>query len=213
MGAVLTGGVNVVAVHPTNSAILLAGTTSGIIYRKADAVSPWVAAATVGQSINAIAFQPGNALVAYAGSTNGVVYKSLDGGTTWAPASVIGPAVTRLAVSGAAPSSVYAATALDSDASSYSLSAAGARLGATWVGGHGFDWGRGVALAPDGDAVVVGTTSAIDFPAAGGLFTSSAGAVDSFVVRYRSRGTARIRSRRCQACRRMPRARGGLDSR
>ncbi len=68
------------------------------------------------------------------------------------------------------------------------LDAAGTRLEfATYLGGSGMERGAGVAVASDGSVWVVGDTASTDFPATTGVF---AGAVDGFVARLRSDGTA-----------------------
>jgi PKD repeat protein len=57
-------------------------------------------------------------------------------------------------------------------------------LFSTFLGGTDADSGAGIALAPDGAVVVVGTTSSTDFPVVRGLFPNSAGGrSDTFIVK------------------------------
>lgn len=74
---VLSGQVLTIAPHPTRSGTLLAGTSDGNVYRKADAASAWVSVATLAGSVNSIVYQPGNPAVAYAAGAAGIVYKSV----------------------------------------------------------------------------------------------------------------------------------------
>jgi hypothetical protein len=108
VGTALSGTVIAIAAHPTNQATLLAGTAAGGIYKKVDALSPWVSVATVAGNIRSIAYQPGSSLVAYAAGSAGVLYKTVDGGGSWTAASTIGFGIASLAVSAADPTSVYA---------------------------------------------------------------------------------------------------------
>jgi hypothetical protein len=107
VGGNLTGNVLTIAVHPTVSGALLAGTSSGLIYRKANDASPWVTAATLPGTIRTIVYEPGSALVAYAAGSGGVVYKTTDGGSAWSPLTTIGFAITSMTISPAAASSVF----------------------------------------------------------------------------------------------------------
>jgi hypothetical protein len=99
--------VTAIAVHP-NHVTLLAGTSTGQIYRKVDAVSPWISVSSVGGSIASIVYDPGSPQVAYAAGSGGVVYKTIDGGATWSQVMTLGSAISSLAVGATAPAPVYA---------------------------------------------------------------------------------------------------------
>jgi hypothetical protein len=109
VGAALTGRVEALAVHPTNQATLLAGTSDGHIYVKLGAASPWAAVAAVTGAIASIVYDPGNPIVAYAAGSGGVVYRTGDGGSTWNAAATIGSPISSLAAGAAVPTSLYAA--------------------------------------------------------------------------------------------------------
>ena len=96
VGAPLNGAVTAIAAHPANQATLLAGTSTGSIYRKADGASPWVSVASALGSVNALVYEPGSTSVAYAGTGSGVIYRTTDGGSTWAPLSSIGFGIAAL---------------------------------------------------------------------------------------------------------------------
>src|SRR6185295_10772219 len=51
VGTTLTGGVLSLAAHPTNGVTLLAGTSTGNIYRKADAAAAWTVVSTVNAGV------------------------------------------------------------------------------------------------------------------------------------------------------------------
>ena len=59
----------------------------------------------------------------------------------------------------------------------------GKLLFSSLFGGSGFDYGRFVAVAPNGDIVIVGETDSSDFPTKSALFSSKSVANDTFLVR------------------------------
>jgi len=126
------GGMRIssIAVHPTNSQIVLAGVepanvgvANSAIYRSTDGGLTWTAVlnATYGEQV---LFNPANGNIAYAAlfdraNTNPKygVYQSLDAGLTWNPAngsgtraiSLTGITSTRIAISRSSPGTLYAA--------------------------------------------------------------------------------------------------------
>jgi len=88
--------VNRIAVHPTQTQVLLAGVTndsrqSGGIYRSADAGATWTKAAAL-KALD-IAFDPNDPSRAVAGLDDGTVAYSSDAGLTWARASLLQGAI------------------------------------------------------------------------------------------------------------------------
>ncbi len=77
------------------------------------------------------------------------------------------------------------------DAFAAKLSATGASLVyGTFLGGSGFDRGRGIAVDAAGNAYVTGNASSPDFPTTPGAFdTSHNGDVDAFVTKVNTAGT------------------------
>ena len=183
-GALASNRVNTIVPHPSNQSSVLVGAAGGV-YRRADSASAWTLALnTFPHSIRAIGFQPGNPQVAYAAGSGGVLYKSTDGGATWAASATIGPAVSSFAVTPSLPSLVAAGTFGDTDAFYTQLSAAGAIVASTWLGGFGTDTAYGVALTPSGDAIVVGHTLANTFPTTDGVpYPNAPGSGDAFIAR------------------------------
>jgi photosystem II stability/assembly factor-like uncharacterized protein len=90
------GGAHIggIAVHPSNSQIVLAAATGGI-YRSTDAGQTWTPVQG-GSAATDVLFDPSNGNVAYAalgavfGAQSNGVYNSTDGGTTWARADAAG---------------------------------------------------------------------------------------------------------------------------
>ncbi|MCX6032879.1 MAG: SBBP repeat-containing protein [Chloroflexi bacterium] len=80
----------------------------------------------------------------------------------------------------------------DSDAFAIKLDATGSRLAyATFLGGRGDDWGKGIVGDGAGSAYVTGWTDSSDFPTTpGALDTSFDGGSDAFVVRLDPAGSA-----------------------
>jgi photosystem II stability/assembly factor-like uncharacterized protein len=103
----LTEELNALAVAPTSSNTIYAGTFRGA-YRSSDAGATWTKSSTSMPSVSALAVDPTNALVAYAGA-NGL-FKTTDGGINWnALSSPLNDAVVRTIVfDPATPSTIYA---------------------------------------------------------------------------------------------------------
>jgi len=75
------------------------------------------------------------------------------------------------------------------DATLTKLSASGALLWSTYLGGGGTDFGRGVAVDGSGNAYLTGETNSADFPTSGGLDTTYAAPNDAFVTKVSASGT------------------------
>lgn len=65
---------------------------------------------------------------------------------------------------------------------------------ATWLGGGGLESVRQIKVDAAGGAVVVGSTSSLDFPLKDALQTTRSGASDAFVVRLNPAGSALVSS-------------------
>src|SRR5688572_9370173 len=88
--------ITALAIHPTNSETILAGSGTGILFRKDSSLTDWTPIADFAQSIGSLVYAPGSDRVVYATSGGGA-YKSLDGGTTWARAATFNGSVTLVA--------------------------------------------------------------------------------------------------------------------
>jgi hypothetical protein len=127
LDAVACGGqwVGAVAVHPTNSNIVIAGVEScyyggTTIYRSADGGQTWTAVLTnpnAYQPVTAVIFNPANGNIVYAATENGGLFKSTNAGLTWSTANGSGnnalPSTNlgrmALAMAPSNPSILYAA--------------------------------------------------------------------------------------------------------
>ena len=96
-------GLNVLslAVNPTNSQILIAGTGQGT-FQSTNGGTSWTQVLT--RNATAIAFDPLNSQTVYAGR-----FKSIDGGTTWSPTALPG-GITAIAVDPTHEGTVYVGT-------------------------------------------------------------------------------------------------------
>ncbi|CAN5358519.1 hypothetical protein BH20ACI2_BH20ACI2_28050 [soil metagenome] len=74
------------------------------------------------------------------------------------------------------------------------LSAAGAFVYSTYLGGTGTDHGSSIAVDPAGTAYVTGSTSSTNFPTADPLQATSGGATDAFVTNLSASGSSLVYS-------------------
>ncbi len=107
------GSMNALAVDPTNSAVVYAGTPGAGVFKSVNSGASWTEA-NAGLSvlsINALAIDPSAPLTVYA-ATPGGVYKSMDGGNNWtsANAGFASPncIVNVLAIDPLTPAHIYA---------------------------------------------------------------------------------------------------------
>lgn len=76
------------------------------------------------------------------------------------------------------------------DAFLFKLNASGTALTySTYIGGSGFEYGRGVAVDGSGNAYVTGTTYSNDFPTSAGAFRPASSTPTGFVTKVNSTGT------------------------
>ena len=75
------------AVDPNNNQVVLAGTSSGALFRSTDGGSTWSAVSSAGSQITTLAFSPFKAGLVLAGTQSSGALGSVDGGATWAPAT------------------------------------------------------------------------------------------------------------------------------
>lgn len=103
-----------VAVHPTNSNYVYAGTMYGV-YRSTDAGTSWTLVSPTSNYYNySLTTTPANASLLYS-SGSGVIYRSTDAGTTWTSSStgLTGSYFYGLAASRTVATNVYAANNTD----------------------------------------------------------------------------------------------------
>lgn len=104
--------ITAVAVDPTNSAIVYAGTigTQGI-HKSVNGALTWSPLATGSAPINgySLAIDPTNTNIVYAGAFGGV-YRSTQGGANWSAPNTFHPFPVALAIDPASPSTLYAGT-------------------------------------------------------------------------------------------------------
>ncbi|NIV30169.1 MAG: hypothetical protein GWN58_11930 [Anaerolineae bacterium] len=105
----IAGTVTAVAIHPTNSNIVLAATSDDGLYRSTNGGDAWtqVSSALPDVDFYSVAFAPSDPTIAYAGGFNWV-YRSDDTGASWANADASFPAlyVQGLAIHPTSPSTV-----------------------------------------------------------------------------------------------------------
>ena len=127
------GRVRAIAVHPTSTSTIFAGSVAGGIWKSTNSGGTWSSVddwmATL--AVSCIVFQPGDASIMYAGTGEGFynfdrirgagIFKSLDGGATWAQLASTATSsfqyVNRIAISPdglqilvATPSGIYRST-------------------------------------------------------------------------------------------------------
>lgn len=112
----VSGAVLSLALDPSDSTRLYAGSARGSIFRSADGGGSWRAAslpfAGVLAEVRDLVVDPLTPSIVHAATSAGV-FKSADSGVTWAPTRLQGRAVYALAIDPVTPSTLYAATADD----------------------------------------------------------------------------------------------------
>ena len=76
----------VIAIEPVNSNVLLAGLNKGGVYKSTDGAENWIPSnqGMVSADVVAIAYHPTNTAIVYAGAADTTApFRSLDGGATW----------------------------------------------------------------------------------------------------------------------------------
>lgn len=103
-----------IAVDPTNSMTVYAGTSTGTVFKSADGGASWngINAGLPNIRIQALAISPVRTSTLYAGTNGSGVFISLDGGVNWAQTNsgLTNLSVLSLAVDPSAPSALYAGT-------------------------------------------------------------------------------------------------------
>ncbi len=72
------------------------------------------------------------------------------------------------------------------------LTATGAPVYSTYLGGASYDWGSGIAVSAAGNAYVAGYTASANFPQAGAVQTGFAGLYDGFVSELNAAGNGLV---------------------
>lgn len=108
------GIINALAMDPSNSQTIYAGTGGGGVFKSLNGGGSW-SPANVGLNgghIRALAIDPDNGQTIYAGTDGGVVSKSSDGGGTWSPTGALGSSnrVAALAIDRNNSQTIYAGT-------------------------------------------------------------------------------------------------------
>lgn len=100
--------INVLAVNPTTSAILYAGSNAGV-YKSDDSGTTWTLVGLAGSSINALAIDPVTPATVYAGTDAGA-FKTTDSGTSWTSHGLTTVKIQALVVDPVVPATIYAGT-------------------------------------------------------------------------------------------------------
>ena len=95
-------------IDPTNSALVYAGSGSGL-YKTTSGGDSWFSAGLAGLGVFSLDLDTQNPAVLFAGTTNGV-YQTSDGGVTWNQVGLAGDLVYSLAIDQTNPDIVFAGT-------------------------------------------------------------------------------------------------------
>jgi photosystem II stability/assembly factor-like uncharacterized protein len=201
------GYVTAIAVDPSNSAIVYAGTGyslhGGMIFKSTNGGATWSAvnSGVPNYQISQLIVSAAAPSTVYAATTGGGIVKTTNGGESWSPADrgLWNLRVNALTAADAAATTLYAGTNL-SDASDYDgfifkLNAAGnALVYSTFIGGTNIDSALAVAVDGGGRAVVAGSTTSPNFPTVNARQTALSGTGDAFVAKFDPSGGALVYS-------------------
>jgi photosystem II stability/assembly factor-like uncharacterized protein len=110
------GTVVPLAIDPSNSQIVYAGSYGSGVYKSLDGGNTWKPASQglTNLYVYSLAIDPNNPFTLYAGTYHGKVYKSMDGGNSWSPSGADsmqeGAIVYSIAIDPVVSSNIYAAT-------------------------------------------------------------------------------------------------------
>ncbi len=209
--------VTTLAINPTTTSTLYAGTNLGI-YKTTNSGTSWTAIntglllprsdanTTANPIITAIAIDPTNPSNVYAApnfsaANNGsffsfaTIFKSVDGGNNWtAQTSGFNNAFigfASIAIDPSNPSNVYTGSFGDTDGYLLKLNASGAgTIYSTYLGGDRNDFASSVALDSANNVYLAGNAR-LGFPTTAGAFqTTLKGFTDTFLTKFNASGTS-----------------------
>jgi len=171
-------GVISIAIDPSNTRIIYAGTLFGRLFKSTNRGKSWTQILVISfdANVSALAIDPSNTSVIYAGMNhggiNGALFKSTDGGSNWAAADagLANAAIHALAIDHSNTSVIYASIAFGGGTSGYVVKSTDG--GASWALANTGLPGRSInalAIDPSNTSISYAGTSQ------GGVFKSTNG--------------------------------------
>jgi Tol biopolymer transport system component/photosystem II stability/assembly factor-like uncharacterized protein len=165
-------------VDPNNRSTLYAATgnyaSANLIFKSTNAGANWslvyTSTGSGGQEIGAFAVGRTNSSRLYVGRLGDGIYRSDDAGATWsrAQSGLTYNRVTTIVESPVVPGKLFAGAGVESninDAFVFKLNPAGNTfIFSTTLGGSDYEYGYALAVDPDGNTYVGGTTKSLNFP-------------------------------------------------
>lgn len=187
--------VSSVAVAPTSHSTIYAATQEGL-FRSDDQGAHWIGISNgLPADPLSVVVDPGNGSTVYAVvqySSSGGVFKSTNSGASWAATGLSNTSARSIAIDPRAPSNLYAATSVSSDAFVAKFNATGSALFySTYLGGISDDANLGINLTIDtaGNAYVAGSTRSRNFPTINALKSNFSGQYsESFLAKIEPGG-------------------------
>src|SRR5205085_12685422 len=166
--------VRTLAVDPSSTATLYAGTAGGGIFKSSNGGSNWAAFSAglpANTSVISMRLDPAAPTTVYIGTSNGRIYKTTDGGNSWNKLYETLTAINiyALAISPGPSSTIFASAFTNSslndlEAFVSKLNPQGSALVfSTYLGGSSNDFGNSIAVDSAGNAYVTGRTSSSSF--------------------------------------------------
>ena len=190
--------VTALAIDPLNPSTLYIGgfgfSTGGEVLKTTNGGMTWTAIG-IGLNfflINDLNVDPITPGTIYAATGGAGIYKSINGGTNWTGSNtgLANLIVNDVAFNHSNPAIVHAGTNIGGDAFAVKLNPSGSALDyLNNFGGSENEEARGVALDPDGNSYVVGSTDSVNFPLVNAL-QPFGGFSDAFVAKLNTSGTA-----------------------
>jgi beta-propeller repeat-containing protein len=188
--------VSSIAVAPISHGTVYAATEEGL-FRSGDQGAHWIGISNgLPRDPVSVIVDPGNGSTVYAGvqqSSLGGVFKSTNGGDSWAATGLSSTSAWAIAIDPRAPSILYAATSVASDAFVAKFNATGSALFySTYLGGisdDAFLLGINSTIDTAGNAYVAGTTRSRNFPTVNALKSNFSGQYsESFLAKIEPGG-------------------------
>jgi len=173
------------AVNPSRPSEVVLGTASHGVLISLDGGQSWEQSGLEDIEIRALAIDPGAPDIVFAGTDRGM-YRSDDAGVTWTQASsgLASRVVNAIVFGPGSPGPIFAGTERQSDGFLARIDLDSGQISQlSYIGGNGQDEVADLALGPQGDLYLTGSTTSLDLPALDAIQAELLGSAGAYALR------------------------------